>query len=120
MWAKFWCMSFNEVKSECLLTSRRQVPTGVTFQMNGKNLLNVESHNHLGLTLNQPGDWKDHINKMIIKVQGRLGLFRAMKYSLGRSSLDKMYKAFIRPLLEYCDVVWDGIPNYRQNRKDSN
>ena len=31
-----------------------------------------------------------------------------LKYTLSRSSLVKIYFSFIRPVLEYADVVWDG------------
>ena len=30
-----------------------------------------------------------------------------LKFRLDRSSLEKLYLSFIRPLLEYGDVVWD-------------
>ena len=37
-----------------------------------------------------------------------LNLSRALKYRVSRKSLEKMYFAYIRPLLEYSDVVWDN------------
>lgn len=116
LWANFWRMSFNEDKSECLLTSRKHDPSNVVFQMNGNNLSMVETHNHLGLTLNRNGTWNDHVNLLIDRVNKRLGLLRVMRHSLDRKSLDKIYKSYIRPLLEYCDVVWDCIPEYLSDR----
>ena len=38
----------------------------------------------------------------------RLGVMRRLKYKLDRSSLERIYIGFIRPLLEYGDVVWDS------------
>ena len=34
---------------------------------------------------------------------------KALKFLLNRKSLERMYFSFIRPLLEYADVVWDNI-----------
>ena len=33
---------------------------------------------------------------------------RRLKYDLVRKSLETIYKSFIRPLLEYADVIWDN------------
>ena len=38
----------------------------------------------------------------------RLNLMRALKFRVSRKSLEKIYISFIRPLLEYCDSVWDN------------
>jgi hypothetical protein len=34
---------------------------------------------------------------------------RSLKFILDRKSLETIYLSFIRPLLEYSDVVWDNI-----------
>ena len=33
---------------------------------------------------------------------------RALKFKVSRKSLEQIYISFIRPLLEYCDSVWDN------------
>ena len=35
-------------------------------------------------------------------------LLKRLKYILDRKALDILYKSFIRPLLEYGGIVWDG------------
>ena len=42
------------------------------------------------------------------KAWTRLNLLRALKFRVSRTSLEKMYMAFVRPLLEYSDAVWDN------------
>ena len=37
---------------------------------------------------------------------------RKLKYLLDRNSLQTVYFSFIRPLLEYADVVWDNCTQY--------
>lgn len=39
---------------------------------------------------------------------------RRLKYLLDRRSLEVIYFAFIRPVLEYSDVVWDNCSNYEK------
>ena len=38
----------------------------------------------------------------------RLGALRRHKFNLDRRSLSKLYLTFIRPLLEYGDIIWDN------------
>ena len=41
---------------------------------------------------------------------------RRLKYELDRKSLETMYKSFIRPLLEYADVIWDNCTQQKTNK----
>ena len=40
---------------------------------------------------------------------------RKFKFKLDRKSLQTMYFSFIRPLLEYADVIWDNCTQYEVN-----
>ena len=42
------------------------------------------------------------------KTWTRLNLLRALKLRMSRAALEKMYMAFVRPLFEYSDVIWDN------------
>jgi hypothetical protein len=35
-----------------------------------------------------------------------------LKFKVDRKSLEHMYFSYVRPILEYADVVWDNCPNY--------
>ena len=39
---------------------------------------------------------------------------RKLKFKLDRKSLEIIYTAFIRPLLEYGDVIWDNCAEYEK------
>ena len=45
------------------------------------------------------------INKGIAK--GIIGIIKNLRYSLPRKSLITMYKAFLRPLIDYGDIIYD-------------
>jgi len=46
-------------------------------------------------------------------------MLRSLKFMLSRSSLEHMYLNFIRPLLEYGDVVWDSCTAELKNDIES-
>ena len=43
---------------------------------------------------------------------------RKLKFQLDRKSLQTFYFSFIRPLLEYADVVWNNCTQYESNELD--
>ncbi|MCU7801465.1 MAG: hypothetical protein KZQ70_15375, partial [gamma proteobacterium symbiont of Lucinoma myriamae] len=45
----------------------------------------------------------------------RIHVMRKLKFKLDRRSLQTIYYSFIRPLLEYADVVWDNCTQYEVN-----
>jgi len=68
---------------------------------------------------NNDDKWKDHISSIFNKAWQRLGMLRSLKFMLSRSSLENMYINFIRPLLEYGDVVWDNCTAELKNDIES-
>ena len=40
---------------------------------------------------------------------------RKLNFELDRISLQTIYFSFIRPLLEYADVLWNNCPQYESN-----
>ena len=43
---------------------------------------------------------------------------RKLKFQLDRKSLQTIYFSFIRPLLDYADVVWNNCTQYESNELD--
>ena len=68
----------------------------------------TDSHKHLDLILSKSCTWANHIQEIASKAWVRLNLMRTLKFRVSRKSIEQIYVSFIRPLLEYCDVVWDN------------
>ena len=43
---------------------------------------------------------------------------RKFKFKLDRKSLETIYTAFIRPLIEYGDIIWDNCSQYQKGELD--
>ena len=43
---------------------------------------------------------------------------RSLTFTLDRRSLETIYLSFIRPLLEYGDLIFDILTNFEQNELD--
>ena len=49
-----------------------------------------------------------YIDNIVNHAYKKLGMKKKLKFTLCRNKLSKMYVTFVRPLLEYASVVWDG------------
>ena len=50
------------------------------------------------------------------KAYKRINILRKFKFILDRKTLEKMYFTFVRPLLEYADVIWDNMSMSRNKQ----
>ena len=73
--------------------------------MQNHQIIEVDSHKHLGIYLSNDCTWHQHINYIKEKAWSRVNVMRKLKFKLDRKSLEMIYTAFIRPLLEYGDVI---------------
>ena len=76
--------------------------------MLGQQTNEVKFHKHLGIYFKNDGSWHKHIdcNKEIDWT--RINIMSGLKYELDRESLEIIYTTFIRPIVEYADVIWDN------------
>ena len=80
--------------------------------MNNVYINEVTHHKHLGIFLSNDGTWHEHINYITSKAWQRIYIIRKLKFLLDRESLNRAYISFIRPILEYADIVWDNCTQY--------
>lgn len=107
-WSQDWLVKFNPQKTETMIVSRKiNKPIHPSLEMNGHEIESVENHKHLGVYFSCDGKWIDHCNYIIDKSYKRINILRKLKSILDRFSLEKLYLSFIRPILEYADVIWD-------------
>ena len=107
-WSKKWLVKFSAPKTESMIFSSK--PRNILPRLLFQNcpIAHVNIHKHVGLWFQTNLWWSYHINDISIKCQNRLNLLKIYKYKVSRSTLEKMYFVFIRPLLEYADIVWAG------------
>ena len=114
-WAETWLVTFNPTKTEALLFSRKlNKPQHPPLLMQSYQIAEVNTHKHLGLYLSNDCTWHHHINYIKDKAWFRINIMRKLKFKLDRKSLEIIYTTFIRPILEYGDVIWDNCTQYEK------
>ena len=88
--------------------------------MNNDHITEVDNHKHLGVLFQNTCTWHLHINMIISKAWQRIYTMRKLKFLLDRQSLQAIYISFIRPILEYADVVWTNCTKYEEDELEKN
>ena len=69
------------------------------------------SQKHLGLILDEKRNFKQHIESAIVKTNKGVAVIKKLRYSLPRKSLITIYKAFLRPFIDYGVIIYDQPQN---------
>ena len=73
----------------------------------------------LGVTLGSDLSWNDHIISVAKAAACKLGFFFRTKRFFTPTQLLTLYKAQIRPCLEYCSHLWRGVSKDSFNTLDA-
>ena len=90
------------------MTRKINKPLHPPLIMNNTIINQVTEHKHLGLEISNDANWKKHIDLITKKAFTRVNILRKFKFILDMKTLEKIYFTFIRPILEYADVVRDN------------
>ena len=72
---------------------------------------------HLGMFLDTKVDFQEHLKSIFSKVKKTTCLLRKLHHILPRSLLLTIYKSFIRPYLDYGDIIYDQAFNSSFHQK---
>ena len=103
-------MSFNPDLSkqaiELLFSQKKKKIDHPPLSFNQQPVLSVTHHKHLGLTLDCKLLFTKHITEKISKARKGIGIIRYLSSYVPLSTLDQLFKMFVRPHLDYCDVIF--------------
>ena len=113
-------MSFNPDqlnKHKELFSPERKMQPHIHHFFNNPEIKLSSNQKHLGLTLDNKLSFNEHINDKIHQANKAVGLLRKLQTFLPCNILLTIYKSFIRPLLDYADVIYDEPSNALFSKK---
>ena len=120
-WAFQWKMLFNPditKQAKEIVFSRKVIKTNhPQIYFNNTPVKTCSSEKHLGLILDKKLDFKLHVHEKINKAMKLVGTIKKLSYILPRTSLITIYKSFVRPHLDYGDVIYDQPTNQAFSEK---
>ena len=105
-WAFQWKMSFKQAKQaqEVIFSRKLKNVSHAPFVFNNANVWSCKSQKHLGILLDSKLPFEEHCKTILSKTNRTIGLLCKLQSLLPRAALITIYKAFVRPYLDYGDV----------------
>ncbi|XP_075167721.1 uncharacterized protein LOC142239849 [Haematobia irritans] len=82
----------------------------VRYSIQGTLLEEVYSFVDRGTVMDRRLNFNDHINSLVSKASGVLGLIKRWAMEFSDPYVTKLFTALVRPILEWGSIVWD--PQY--------
>ena len=109
-WAFQWKMSFNpdptKPVEEIVFSCKHAHVQHPPLFFNNIMVKQVSQHNHLGLTLDSKLTFANHISEKISKAPKGIGVIKYLSSYVPVKTLDQIYKMYVRPHLDFCDVIY--------------
>ena len=111
-----WKMTFNPDHSkqaqEIIFSRKLKKATHPPLLSNNNDISQVNFQTHLGVILDVKLTFEEHLKNVFNKTNKTIGLLKKLSNLLPRQAfLVTIYKAFIRPHLDYGEVLYDQAFN---------
>ena len=110
LWAHNWRMAFNPDPAkqavEVTFSRKRITVDHPRILFIDTPVLKAEEHKHLGIVLDSRLSFARHIQTIITKSRQGTGMLRFLSKYLPRQSLNELYNLYVRPHLDYGDVIY--------------
>ena len=111
-WAWQWKLVFNpDITKQAVevIFSNKTIPSDpLPLTFNDIPVKRVLDTKHLGLILDSKINFKKHIDDKLGKANKGIGVMKQMKKWVDMRALETVYKLYIRPHLEYGDLVFNS------------
>ena len=110
IWAHQWKMLFNPDMTkqavEIVFSRKRKKSHLEPLVFNGIPVKKVDETKHLGLILDNKLNFESHLEEKLAKARSGLGVMIQLKKWVSHMVLETIYKLYVRPHLDYCDIVY--------------
>ena len=113
-WSSTWLLKFNPNKCHVLSLGKfENTKYTERYTVYGNEIEHVFEEKDLGVIIDTQLTFEDHIATKVKKANAMVGLIRRSFSFLSCNLFKKLYVAFVRPHLEYAQVVWS--PHLRKH-----
>ena len=87
-----------------------------SITINEHSIESVNTHKHLGITIDKNLTWEQHINLVCQNVSRKLTLMKLLSKYVNQNSLKQYYNAYVLPMFDFGCVVWGNTTNANLTR----
>ena len=91
---------------EVIFSRKNQFQSHPTISLNSSQVERASYQKPLGIILDEKRNLKQHVENAIPKINKGISAIKKLRHSLPRKSLITIYKAFLRSLINYGDIIY--------------
>ena len=114
-WAFQWKMQFNPDRNrqaqELYFSKKAGNQKSLDLTFNKSNVASSPSVKHLGMLLDSRLNFNEHVHSKMNKCYKIIRLIKNFSIHLPREALLRIYKSFVRPNLDYGEIIFDKPNN---------
>lgn len=117
-WAEKWKLKFKASKSRDIVfqSYAKKAPNVKELFLDNSEIPRVSHHKHLGVILDQNLNFNEHIDTLCEKFQKMVNPLRALSRKLPSKHLEKIYKSYLLPVLDYGDILYNSCTDTQLKR----
>ena len=101
----------NKQAQELYFSKKAGNQKSLDLTFNKSNLASSPSVKHIDMLLDSRLNLNEHVQSKTNKCYKIIGLIKKLSIHLPRKALLKIYKSFVRPNLDYDDIIFDKLNN---------
>jgi len=119
-WCAEWRITLEPTKSHAMTLSRNASAWSLPpLVLDGRVVPEVEEMRLLGVLIDRSLTYGPHLDAVAARGRQRLGFLRKVRWLLSPAALATVYKAFVRPVLEYASLCWMGAAETHLRKLDA-
>ena len=112
-WAFQWKLNFNpdptKQAQEVIFSRKTKKLPHPPLVFNNTNVTQAIYQKHLGIILDSKLTFENHINMVTTKINKTIAFLCELKNLLPRTALIRIYNVFVRPHLDYGDILYNEL-----------
>ena len=110
-----WKMSFNpdskKQAQEVIFSRKSKAISHLPLVFKNNNVIQTTNQKHLGIILDTRLSFEKHLEPVLCKINQTVSLICKLQNLLPRTALITLDKVFVRPHLDYDDIIYDKAHN---------
>ena len=105
-WSNNWLLKFHPDKCNVLSAGKRNIPQ-FEYTLYNTKMKYTDKEKDFGGIMDNNLNFEEHMNEKMNKANSIMGLIRRTFTHLDETTFLLLYKAVVRPHLEYVNAVWN-------------
>ena len=103
--------NLSKPTQKVLFSSKKKFQIHPSISLNNIQVVRAAHKKQIGILLDEKLNFKQHFDIAVMKVNKTISAIKKLRYKLPQKSLVTIHKAFLWPLIDYEDNIYEQLQN---------